>query len=123
MSSSKQQIIAALDAAEASYRNLAALPLEALTRPEKTELLKRLGEIDKKMVALDRRLIGQLITQGDPAMFGATSWADVLSRRLRISPGEARRRIAAATSTPSRSSASAPTPGSSGSRISAAARR
>lgn len=123
MSSSKQQIIAALDAAEASYRNLAALPLEALTRPEKTELLKRLGEIDKKMVALDRRLIGQLITQGDPAMFGATSWADVLSRRLRISLGEAQRRIAAATSPPSRSSASAPTPGSSGSRISAAARR
>ena len=47
MSSSKQQIIAALDAAEASYRDLASLPLEALTRPEKTELLKRLGEIDK----------------------------------------------------------------------------
>jgi hypothetical protein len=68
MSSSKQQIIAALDAAEASYRHLVSLPLEALTRPEKTELLKRLGEIDKKMAALDRRLIGQLITQGDPAM-------------------------------------------------------
>jgi len=97
MSSNKKQIIAALDAAEASYRELAALPLEALTRPEKTELLKRLGEIDKKMVALDRRLIGQLIAQGDPAMFGATSWADVLSRRLRISPGEAQRRIADAT--------------------------
>jgi hypothetical protein len=98
MSSSKQQIIAALDAAEASYRELASLPLEALTRPEKQELLKRLEEIDKKMVALDRRLIGQLIAQGDPAMFGATSWADVLSRRLRISPGEAQRRIAEATS-------------------------
>ncbi|HEX2402270.1 MAG TPA: DUF222 domain-containing protein [Mycobacterium sp.] len=98
MSSSKQQIIAALDAAEASYRALAALPLEALTRPEKTELLKRLGEIDRKMVALDRRLIGQLITAGDPAMFGGTSWADVLSRRLRISPGEAQRRIAEARS-------------------------
>jgi hypothetical protein len=98
MRSSKQQIIAALDAAEASYRALAALPLEALTRPEKTELLKRLGEIDRKMVALDRRLIGQLITAGDPAMFGGTSWADVLSRRLRISPGEAQRRIAEARS-------------------------
>jgi len=97
MSSSKQQIIAALDAAEASYRALSALPLEALTRPEKTALLQRLGDIDKKMVALDRRLIGQLITQGDPAMFGAASWADVLSRRLRISPGEAQRRIAEAT--------------------------
>ncbi|MFG1934926.1 DUF222 domain-containing protein [Mycobacterium sp. NPDC048908] len=96
MGSSKQQIIAALDAAEASYRELAALPLEALTRPEKTQLLKRLGDIDKKMAALDRRLIGQLISQGDPAMFGARSWAEVLSRRLRISPGEAQQRIAAA---------------------------
>ena len=97
MSSNKQQIIAALDAAEASYRALASLPLEALTRPEKTELLRRLGEIDNKMAAMDRRLIGQLITQGDPAMFGGTSWADVLARRLRISPGEAQRRIAEAT--------------------------
>ena len=96
MSSNRGQIIAALDAGEAGYRQLASLPLEALTRPEKTALLKRLGEMDKKIVALDRRLIGQLITQGDPAMFGAASWADVLARRLRISHGEAQRRIAEA---------------------------
>lgn len=106
MRSNREQIIAALDAAEASYRALAALPLEALTRPEKTELLQRLEEIDKKIAALDRRLIGQLITQGDPAMFGGKSWADVLSRRLRISPGEAQQRIAeAACAAPTRSSA------------------
>jgi hypothetical protein len=98
MRSDKDRIIAAIEAADASYRELASLPLEALTRPEKTELLKRLGEIDKKMAALDRRLIGQLITQGDPAMFGAASWANVLARRLRISPGEAQRRIAEARS-------------------------
>ena len=55
MSSSREQIVAALDAAEASYRDLASLPLEALTRPEKQELLKRLADIDKKMVDLDRR--------------------------------------------------------------------
>jgi Domain of unknown function (DUF222) len=97
MSSSRELIVAALDAAEASYRDLASLPLEALTRPEKQELLMRLADIDKKMVALDRRLIGQLIAQGDPAMFGVSSWADVLSRRLRISRGEAQRRIAEAT--------------------------
>jgi hypothetical protein len=98
MSSSREQIIAALDAVEASSRELASLPLETLTRAEKTQLLKRLEEIDKKWVALDRRLIGQLIAQGDPAMFGGTSWADVLSRRLRISPGEAQRRIGEALS-------------------------
>jgi hypothetical protein len=97
MSSSREQIVAALDAAEASYRDLASLPLEALTRPEKQELLMRLADVGKKMVALDRRLIGQLIAQGDPEMFGASSWADVLSRRLRVSRGEAQRRIAEAT--------------------------
>ena len=96
MRSNNNRIIAALDAADASYRELASLPLEALSRPEKTDLLKRLGEIEKQMTALNRRLIGQLITQGDPAMFGAASWADVLSRRLRISLGEAQRRIAEA---------------------------
>jgi len=96
MRSIKDKIIAALDAAEASYRELASLPLEALSRPERQELLKRLEELEKKMTALDRRLIGRLITEADPAQFGGASWADVLSRRLRISPGEAQRRIAEA---------------------------
>jgi hypothetical protein len=98
MSSSRNKIIAALDSADASYRKLAALPFETLTRPEKQALLNRLGELDKKMTALDRRLIGQLVTEGDPALFGGASWADVLSRRLRISRGEAQRRIAEARS-------------------------
>ena len=58
----------------------------------------RLGELDKKMTALDRRLIGQMVTEGDPALFGGAAWADVLSRRLRISRGEAQRRITEARS-------------------------
>jgi hypothetical protein len=95
MRSAKERIIAALDAAEASCRELASLPLEALSRPEKQELLKRLDELEKKMTAFDHRLIGRLITEA-PAQFGGASWAGVLSRRLRISPGEAQRRIAEA---------------------------
>jgi hypothetical protein len=98
MGSNREDIIAALDAFDASYRKLVALPLEALTRPDKQALLKRLEEVDKEMTALDRRLIGQLITQGDPAIASGASWADVLARRLRISPGEAQRRIAGARS-------------------------
>jgi glycine/D-amino acid oxidase-like deaminating enzyme len=93
MRSTKDEVIAALDAVEASQRKLAALPLEALTRPEKQALLKRLEELDRKRNAFDRRLVGRLITEGDPAVFGAASWADVLSRQLRISPGEAQKRI------------------------------
>jgi hypothetical protein len=72
--------------------------LETLTRPDKQALLKRLEELGKKTTALDRRLIGQMVTDGDPALFGGASWADVLSRRLRISRGEAQRRIAEARS-------------------------
>jgi hypothetical protein len=98
MSSNKVEITAALDVLEDSYRKLASLPLEALSRPEKQELLRWFEKLDKKMKALDRRLIGKLISEGDPAVFGGASWADVLSRRLRISPGEAQRRIADASS-------------------------
>ena len=98
MGSTREEIIAALDAFDASYRKLVALPLEALTRPDKQALLKRLEQVDKEMTALDRRLIGQLVTQGDPAIVGGASWADVLSRQLRISPGEAQRRIGEARS-------------------------
>jgi hypothetical protein len=98
MCSNRDRIIAALDAADASYRELVSLPLEALSRPEKQELLKRLQQFDKKLKALDRRLIGRLLTESDPAQFGNASRADILSRRLRISPGEAQKRIDEATS-------------------------
>jgi hypothetical protein len=98
MRSDRELIVSALDAIKDGYRAVAAFPLETLTRSEKHALLARLEELDKEWVAVDRRLIGQLIAEGDPAMFGGTSWADVLSRRLRISPGEAQRRIAEAVS-------------------------
>jgi hypothetical protein len=98
MHSTRNQVMAALDAVKAGQRELASLPLDALSRPEKQQLLKELEELEKKMKALDRRLIGQLISDGDPAVLGGASWADVLSRRLRISPGEAQQRIAEARS-------------------------
>jgi uncharacterized protein DUF222 len=98
MHSTKEQFSAALDAVAAAYRHLMSLPLEALSRPEKQALLKVHDELEKKLKALDRRLIGQLISDGDPAVFGGATWAEVLSRRLRISPGEAQRRIAEASS-------------------------
>jgi hypothetical protein len=98
MRSDRELIIGALDTIKDGYRAVAAFPLETLTRSEKHALLARLEELDKEWVALDRRLIGQLIAGGDPAVFGGVSWADVLSRRLRISPGEAQRRIGEARS-------------------------
>src|ERR1700756_1775101 len=98
MRSDRELIVTALDAIKDGYQAVAAFPLETLSRSEKHALLARLEELDKDWVALDRRLIGQLIAEGHPAMFGGASWADVLSRRLRISPAEAHRRIAEARS-------------------------
>src|SRR5215213_4063719 len=93
---SKQDIVAALDSVDAAHRRLLALPLQSLTRSERIDLLKKIDELGNKLVAFDRRLIGRLITEGAPAQFGGATWAEVLSRRLRISRAEAERRVAGA---------------------------
>jgi len=97
MRSDREVIVAALDSIEAGYRAVAAFPLETLSRSEGQALLVRLEKLDKEWIALDRKLIGRLISEGGPLTFGSASWEDVLSKRLRISPGEARKRIAEAT--------------------------
>ena len=85
-----------MDAVDAAHRRLLALPLQTLTRSERIELLRKIDELGKRLVAFDRRLIGRLITEAAPAQFGGASWPEVLSRRLRISQVEAERRVAAA---------------------------
>jgi Domain of unknown function (DUF222) len=89
-------MVEALDAIEAGYRAVAAFPLETLSRSEGQALLLRLQKLEEQNSALDRKLLGRLISEGDPATFGGASRAEVLSRRLRISPGDAQRRIAEA---------------------------
>ena len=94
--SSKNDIVAALDAVDAAHRRLLALPLHTLTRSERIELLQKIDELGKRLAAFDRRLVGRLITEAAPAQFGGATWPQVLSRRLRISRAEAERRVAAA---------------------------
>ena len=96
MRSIKAHIMTTVEAAEAASAAIAAIPLQSLLPSEQRALLSRLEEIDKKMAAVDRRLLGQLISEAPPPQFGGASWAQVLSRTLRISEGEAQRRIAAA---------------------------
>ncbi len=94
--SSKDDIVAALDAVDAAHCRLLALPLHTLNRSERIELLQKIDELGKKLAAFDRQLVGRLITEAAPAQFGGASWPEVLSRRLRISRAEAERRVAAA---------------------------
>ena len=93
---SKEEIIAAIDAVGVAYDRLLALPLHTLTRSEQVSLLRQMDAMSRRLSGFDRQLIGRLITKAAPAQFGGASWAEVLSRGLRISRGEAERRIAAA---------------------------
>ena len=54
-------------------------------------------EMDKKLAALRRRLLGAMVVGPTPVEFAGAPWAEVLARRLRISVGEAQRRIAEAS--------------------------
>ncbi|RDH74348.1 hypothetical protein DVS77_32125 [Mycolicibacterium moriokaense] len=98
--SSKDDIGAALDTIRAGRDKLLGLPLYSLTWSERMALLQQIDELGRELAAFDRRLIGRLITQAPPPQFGGASWAEVLSRRLRISRAEAERRLAAAVYSP-----------------------
>jgi hypothetical protein len=92
----RDRVMDVFDAADAFYGTLAALPVAALNRAEAQALLERMDKVENQLATLDRRILGRLIAQGTPAQFGGRTWAEVLARRLRISPAEAQRRIAGA---------------------------
>jgi hypothetical protein len=94
--SSKDEVSAALDVVRAGQNRLLSLPLHTLTWSERISLLQQVDGLGRELAAFDRRLLGRLITQAPPPQFGGASWAEVLSRRLRISKAEAERRVAAA---------------------------
>lgn len=97
---SSNDVFTALDAVDVAYRAVADLPLHELRPTDLRALVVRLEELDKHVVALQRRMIRRLVSAPPPAEFAGASWAQVLSRRLRISVGEAQRRIVEAGGPP-----------------------
>lgn len=102
---SSNTVVTALDALDTAYRALADLPLHDLRPTDLRALVVRLEESDKAVVALQRRIIRRLVSVPPPAEFAGASWAQLLSRRLRISVGEAQRRIVEAGGPPAALSA------------------
>lgn len=80
-----------LTALDSLYREIAALHLDGLSRTELYALIEQLDKLDHQVAALEQRLFGRLLLDR-----GATP-RDV-ARRLRISPGEAQRRLGQAAS-------------------------
>ncbi len=102
--SSKKEVMSALDAVDHAHRAVAALPFQSLQPADQRALLVRLDALAKQLAVMQRRLLGQMVAGPPPVEFAGAPWAEVLARRLRISVGEAQRRIAEAgpVRTPSR---------------------
>ncbi|KUI28722.1 hypothetical protein AU196_13330 [Mycobacterium sp. IS-1742] len=98
MSSTREQVMDAMDTVEALSARLTDLPVTGMSRAEAQAALIRLGRLRGQLQEVERRLTGRLVASGSPSQFGARTWAEVLAQRLRISPGEAQRRIAEAVS-------------------------
>ncbi|MDZ4270888.1 MAG: hypothetical protein U1D00_35350 [Mycobacterium sp.] len=94
--SSNDELFRALDAADVAWRALATAPIHTLRPADQRALLLRLDGMEKTLTALQRRLLGTVVAGPPPVQFAGASWAEVLARRLRISVGEAQRRIAEA---------------------------
>jgi hypothetical protein len=86
-------IVAAVDRFDAAQAELAALSFDALSGAQALAVKDRLETVARRQGAVDHRLTAHLVSQTSPGELGGTSWTDVLSNRLRISRGQARRRL------------------------------
>lgn len=98
--SSNHAVAEVLDAADDAFQALADLPFQSLHPTDQRALLLRLDTMERRLTALQRRLLARMVTAPPPVQFAGAPWAEVLARRLRISVGEAERRIAEATTQP-----------------------
>jgi hypothetical protein len=91
--SGRDAVWALLDEADAVAGRLAALSFDGLTPAEVLAVLARRAEWARRGPAIDHRLLSLLTAEAVPAELGATTLAKGLAHRLRISHGEARRRL------------------------------
>ena len=91
-----EALMAALDAVEAAWDKLAALPVHALGPGQVLTVLNRLEIHRRRQPSTEHALLAHLQSQATPKEMGAKSWRAVLSNRLGISGFDAGRRIAEA---------------------------
>jgi hypothetical protein len=60
---SMKEAVAALDAVDAAYNAVAALPLHTMTRSDQQAILSRYEKLNKLLAVTERRLLGRLITE------------------------------------------------------------
>src|SRR5690242_3697932 len=90
---SVQSAVAALRAA---YAELAALPVQGLTKNELVAALDELEILSCQLPTQSHRMLARLQVETTAKEMGAKSWREVLAIRWRISTSEAGRRLAEA---------------------------
>jgi hypothetical protein len=88
-------VVAVLDRLDADVDDLTELSFDALTTPELLRMLERLEKVARRLPVAGHGLINQLVQQATPAELGG-KLSHALADRLRISRGEASRRVAEA---------------------------
>src|ERR1700712_1178551 len=90
-SSSREEVVAVLDALEAAYKRALDLTFDVLTTPERLAVLERFEGFRRQQPAIEHALINQLSAQADACELGG-KLAPALADRLRVSRAEAARR-------------------------------
>jgi hypothetical protein len=85
-----------LDAYDADLDRLLALDPDSLSRDELVAFVARLETHKRRTAVLDHQLIATLQSRGVARELGCPTTATLLSQLLRINPGQARARVAAA---------------------------
>ncbi|HME17903.1 MAG TPA: DUF222 domain-containing protein, partial [Mycobacterium sp.] len=91
-SSSREEIVAVFDALEADFERALELSFDVLTTPERLALLQSCEKMRRQLPAVEHPLINQVGQQADATELGG-KLPGALANRLRISRGEASRRI------------------------------
>ena len=84
---------ATVAALRAAHDELAALPIDALTKPELVGVLDELETLSCQMPTQTHRMLARLQAETTAKEMGAKCWRDVLAIRWRISSTEAGRRL------------------------------
>ena len=94
-SSDGEGVVGVFDALDAGLDQATELSFDALTVPELLNMLERWETMRRRMPVIDHGLITQLAARADDTQLGATL-PRALADRLRITRGEANRRVAEA---------------------------
>src|SRR3954462_12003977 len=90
---SAEGVRASVVALRAAYDELAALPIDVLTKSELTDALDELETLTCRLPSQSHRMLARLQAETTAKEMGAKSWRDVLAIRWRISTSEAGRRL------------------------------